>query len=171
MLDDFGGLTARMPVFAVFLGIATFSSIGLPGLNGFIGEFLILLGIFKAGMYVFGVLAATGVVLGAIYMLHMYQKVMFGEIKHEENKTITDMNAREILVLAPIIVLIFWIGLYPAPFLRVMEPAVNDLVTRLNVGSPDSDRSHTVLELKTPGEEGKVAQVAAVPQTSHGTDE
>jgi NADH-quinone oxidoreductase subunit M len=171
MLDDFGGLTAKMPIFAVCLGIATFSSIGLPGLNGFIGEFLILLGAFKAGMYAFGVLAATGVILGAVYMLHMYQKVMFGEIKNEENRNIKDMNLREILVLAPIIVLIFWIGLYPSPFLRIMEPAVDDLVARFNVGTMDSDRSQTALELSTPGEEGLVAQVKATPRPTNGTDE
>ena len=155
-----------MELLAVFLGIATFSSIGLPGLNGFIGEFLILLGAFKAGMYTFGIIAATGVILGAIYMLHMYQKVMFGEIKNEENRNITDMNAREILVLAPIIVLIFWIGLYPAPFLRVMEPAVDDLVARLNTGSMDNERSHTAMVTESTGPDVKLTKSISTPTAS-----
>ena len=147
MLDQFGGLATKMPVFAGILGIVTFSSIGLPGLNGFIGEFLILLGAFKAKMYLFGALGATGVVLGAVYMLHMYKKVMFGKITREENENIKDMNRREILVLAPIILLIFWIGLYPRPFLKVMEPAVNDIVARFQV-EPEENKgsdSHAVV--------------------------
>jgi len=131
MLDDFGGLTAKMPIFAVMLAIATFSSIGLPGLNGFIGEFMILMGAFKAGMFLIGALAATGIILGAVYMLHMYQKMMFGEIKHEENKNLKDMNLREIAVMVPIVILIFWIGIYPGPFLRIMEPSVEQVVERL----------------------------------------
>ena len=143
MLDQFGGLATKMPVFAGILGIVTFSSIGLPGLNGFIGEFLILLGAFKAGMYLFGALAATGVVLGAVYMLHMYKKVMFGKITREENENIKDMNRREILVLAPIILLIFWIGLYPRPFLKVMEPAVNDIVARFQVEPEGNKKSQS----------------------------
>jgi NADH-quinone oxidoreductase subunit M len=142
MLDQFGGLATKMPVYAGILGIVTFSSIGLPGLNGFIGEFLILMGAFKAKMYLFGALAATGVVLGAVYMLHMYKKVMFGKITREENENISDMNRREILVLAPIILLIFWIGLYPRPFLKVMEPAVNDIVARFQVGPAENKGSH-----------------------------
>jgi len=154
MMDQFGGLAAKMPVFAGLLGIVTFSSIGLPGLNGFIGEFLILLGAFKAGQFVFGVLAATGVVLGAVYMLHMYKKVMFGKITREENQNIKDMNQREILVLAPIILLIFWIGLYPMPFLRVMEPAVNDIVARLQV--------------EAPGKGGNISHTAVIPEVTDG---
>jgi NADH-quinone oxidoreductase subunit M len=141
LLEQFGGLTVKMPVFAGILGIVTFSSIGLPGLNGFIGEFLILMGAFKAGMYLFGALAATGVVLGAVYMLHMYKKVMFGKITREENQNISDMNRREIFVLAPIIVLIFWIGLYPKPFLNVLEPAVDGIVQRLDVAAAQMEYS------------------------------
>jgi NADH-quinone oxidoreductase subunit M len=151
MLDQFGGLTARMPVFAGILGIITFSSIGLPGLNGFIGEFLILMGAFKAEMYLFGALAATGVVLSAVYMLHMYKKVMFGQITREENQNISDMNRREIFVMAPIILLVFWIGLYPKPFLKVMEPAVNTIVQRLDVAAAQmeltQDERRATLEL------------------------
>ena len=172
MLDQFGGLTAKMPIFAVMLGIATFSSIGLPGLNGFIGEFLILLGAFKAKMYIYCAIAATGIILGAVYMLHMYQKVMFGEITNKENQDLKDMNFREILVMAPIIVLIFWIGLYPRPFLRIMEPAVDQIVSRLNVGTMDSERSHTAAVPKfTSGEEGPVVLVANDVQLSHGINE
>jgi NADH-quinone oxidoreductase subunit M len=154
------------------LGIATFSSIGLPGLNGFIGEFLILLGAFKAKMYIYCAIAATGIILGAVYMLHMYQKVMFGEITNKENQDLKDMNFREILVMAPIIVLIFWIGLYPRPFLRIMEPAVDQIVSRLNVGTMDSERSHTAAVPKfTSGEEGPVVLVANDVQLSHGINE
>ncbi|MBN2720950.1 MAG: NADH-quinone oxidoreductase subunit M [Proteobacteria bacterium] len=161
MLDQFGGLAAKMPVFAGILGIVTFSSIGLPGLNGFIGEFLILLGAFQAKQFVFGALAATGVVLGAVYMLHMYKKVMFGKITREENQNITDMNQREILVLAPILVLIFWIGLYPMPFLRVMEPAVNDIVARLEVHEPGRMGSspHAAIINSPLSEDGRIADL------------
>ncbi len=132
MMDDFGGLAAQLPLFAAVFGIVTFSSIGLPGLNGFIGEFLILLGTFKAGMYGFGALAATGIILGAVYMLHMYKNVMFGEIVHDENKKISDFNFREIITLAPLVVLIFWVGLYPKPFLNILEPSVTRVVVRMD---------------------------------------
>lgn len=171
MLDQFGGLTAKMPVFAVMLGIATFSSIGLPGLNGFIGEFLILLGAFQAKMYIYCAIAATGIILGAVYMLHMYQKVMFGEITKKENQDLKDMNLREILVMAPIIVLIFWIGLYPGPFLRILEPAVNEVVARLNVGTIENERSHTAVNTYMPGEEKRVVFVTKTTLPSLGIDE
>ena len=160
MLDQFGGLAAKMPIFAGIFGIVTFSSIGLPGLNGFIGEFLILLGAFQAKQFVFGALAATGVVLGAVYMLHMYKKVMFGKVTREENQNITDMNQREILVLAPILLLIFWIGLYPMPFLRVMEPAVNDIVARLEVHEPGKMGSNPHTAVSPPlSEDGRIADL------------
>jgi len=171
MLDQFGGLTARMPVFAAILGIVTFSSIGLPGLNGFIGEFLILLGAFKAKMYIYGAVAATGVILGAVYMLHMYKKVMFGVIHHKENEEISDMNRREILVLAPIVVLIFWIGLYPTPFLRIMEPAVNQIVSKVNMGTMDSGGSHSAaVQKKSTAEEVAVADASDPVPSSKGID-
>jgi NADH-quinone oxidoreductase subunit M len=168
MLDQFGGLTAKMPIFAGVLGIITFSSIGLPGLNGFIGEFLILLGAFKAKMYLYGVLAATGVVLGAVYMLHMYKKVMFGQITREENQNITDMNRREIIVLIPILILVFWIGLYPRPFLRVMEPAVNDIVARLHNGSQDDAKSHSAVLYRYHEDERRAALGSITTGTSSG---
>ncbi len=171
MLDQFGGLAAKMPIFAVMLGIATFSSIGLPGLNGFIGEFLILLGAFKAKMYIYGAIAATGIILGAVYMLHMYQKVMFGQITRKENEDIKDMNIREILVMAPIIILIFWIGLYPRPFLRILEPAVDQVVARLNVGTMETERPHTATRKYTPGEEGSIVFVTNTVRPSNGTNE
>ncbi len=135
MIEDFGGLSRTLPIFAAFFMIVTLSSIGLPGLNGFVGEILILIGVFKA-RYIYGILAATGVVLGAVYMLWMFQRVMFGEIKREENRVLKDMNGREIAVLLPIILMIFLIGLYPRPFLKKMDASVESFLSQVVERAP-----------------------------------
>jgi NADH-quinone oxidoreductase subunit M len=123
MIADFGGLSKVMPVYAVVFMIVTLSSIGLPGTNGFVGEFLILLGAFKART-IYGVLGAVGVVLGAAYMLWMFQRVMFGEIKNPENLKLRDLNAREIAYMIPMIIMIFLMGIYPKLFFQKMDVTV-----------------------------------------------
>lgn len=133
-ISDFGGIMKVMPIFSVFFMIVALSSIGLPGTNGFVGEFLILLGTFRSsnpyGIF-YAVLAATGVVLSAIYILWMLEKVMFGEIKVPENRNLKDISKREFSVLLPVIILIFWIGLYPSPFLSRIEASVTHLINRI----------------------------------------
>ncbi|MFQ5736595.1 MAG: NuoM family protein [Thermodesulfobacteriota bacterium] len=111
-IADFGGLARVMPVYVALSMVIVLSSIGLPGTNGFIGEILILLGLFKASP-VAAVLGATGVILGAAYMLWMFQRVAFGQVKHPENEKLKDLSAREVIVLLPMIALILWIGIYP----------------------------------------------------------
>jgi NADH-quinone oxidoreductase subunit M len=130
LIEDFGGLSKVMPVFATLFMIVTLSSIGLPGLNGFVGEFLILLGTFKVNVF-YAVFAATGVILSAVYMLWMFQRVMFGQVTKEENKRLKDLTLREIIVLIPIILFIIQIGIYPKPFLSRMEPTVKNLITQV----------------------------------------
>ena len=127
LIADFGGLWAIMPVFSVLLLVVMFSSIGLPGLNGFVGEFLILVGAFQWSRPA-AVLGTAGIVFAAVYLLWMYQRVVFGEVRHEENRRLPDLNAREIWTLVPILVLIVWIGVYPKPFTAVTERAVADLL-------------------------------------------
>ena len=129
MIADFGGVSKSMPVFAVLFMIITLSSIGLPGLNGFVGEFLILLGAFKKNV-TFAVFAASGVILAAVYMLWMFKRAMFGPLDKEENKSLKDLNAREVATLIPIIVLVVWIGIYPQPFLRKMDRSVEGFLER-----------------------------------------
>ena len=120
LISEYGGLWKQLPVYAVCFLIIMLSSIGLPGLNGFVGEFLILLGGFRFDI-VLGAIAASGVVLGAAYMLWMYQRVMFGEITNEKNRTLTDMTARELGVIVPLIALAVLMGVYPKPFFDVMR--------------------------------------------------
>jgi len=126
-ISDFGGLATSLPVFSTFFMLVTLSSIGLPMMNGFVGEFLVLLGSFKTNS-TYAVIAATGVILSAVYMLWMYQRVVFGEIKNPKNREITDLGFREKLILVPIIVMIFWIGIGSGYFLRTMDSSVNQIL-------------------------------------------
>ncbi len=131
LISDFGGLSKRMPVYATFLMIVSLSSIGLPGLNGFIGEFLILLGAFKSRFFAtpaYAIFAATGVVLAAVYLLWMYQRVMFGPLDKPENQVLKDLSMREIAVLTPIVIWILWIGVYPSSFLEKTAGSTKRLV-------------------------------------------
>jgi NADH-quinone oxidoreductase subunit M len=123
MIADFGGLSGEMPRLAVFFMIVTLSSIALPGTNGFVGEFLILLGAFRSNV-LYGVLAAAGVVLGAVYMLRMFQRVMFGKITKAENRGLPDLTGRETAILAAVVFFVFLMGLYPNPFFRKMDASV-----------------------------------------------
>jgi NADH-quinone oxidoreductase subunit M len=119
-----------MPIYAVMTLVVTLSSMGLPGLNGFVGEFTILLGSFGS-QYIspwFAVLSSAGIILAAIYLLYMFQKLFLGPLDKEENKSLKDVNWREILTLVPILIFIFFIGLYPKPFFTIMGPAVGKLV-------------------------------------------
>jgi len=132
-LEDYGGLWKVMPVFAVFFLLMTLSSIGMPLLpgNGFVGEFAILLGAFQLPQKLWAVLAATGIVLGAVYMLWLYQRTMFGRLDREENRTLADLSVREIATLLPLLLLAFWIGVYPKPFFAVLEEPVDRLVLQV----------------------------------------
>jgi len=123
MIAEFGGLSKVMPVYAIFFMIVTLSSIGLPGTNGFVGEFLILLGAFQSNI-VYGVLAATGVILGAAYMLWMFQRVMFGKITNPKNEKLQDLSPREITILVPMVIMIFLMGIYPKLFFSKMDVTV-----------------------------------------------
>src|SRR5256712_2813851 len=126
----FRGLATTVPVFAVFFGITMFSSIGLPGLNGFVGEFLILVGIFNTSV-TYAAFAVLGIVLGAAYMLWLYQRTMFGIPDTPENQHMPDMNYREIGYMLPLVILIVWTGLYPRPYLNLMQPTVNHYVPQM----------------------------------------
>jgi NADH-quinone oxidoreductase subunit M len=130
-ISEYGGLSKVMPVYAAIFLIMTMSSIGLPTLNGFIGEFLILQGVFVTSK-VWAAFAASGVVLGAAYMLYLYQRTMFGKIENPKNEGLFDLSHREFATFAPLLVLAVWMGLYPSPFLRRIETSVNHIVVRVN---------------------------------------
>ena len=130
-IADFGGLSMVMPAFAAVVLVMTMSSIGLPALNGFIGEILILQGVYVVNR-VWAAVAASGIVLGAAYMLWLFQRTMFGKIENPANAALQDLSGRELATFAPLIALAVWIGLYPAPFLARVEPAVGRVVTRVN---------------------------------------
>lgn len=127
MIADFGGLFRQLPIFVTFFMIITLSSIGLPGLNGFVGEFLILVGTFKVNK-IFAIFAASGVIFAAVYMLWMFQRVNFGPLDKNENKDLKDLNWREVTCLVPIVVFCFWIGIYPSTFLGKTEASVDKLL-------------------------------------------
>jgi NADH-quinone oxidoreductase subunit M len=127
----YGGLVHRMPRYAFVFLFFTLASVGLPGLSGFVGEFLVLIGAFKANTWV-AFLAATGLILGAAYALLLYRKVIFGELTKESLKAMLDMNRREIAVFLPLVLITIWMGIYPNSFLDPMAPAVDKLIGDYN---------------------------------------
>jgi len=133
LIEEFGGLANRMPVYASFFLLVTLSSIGLPGLNGFVGEFLILLGTFGASRER-AAIAALGVILSAVYMLWMYQRVIWGEIRNDRNANILDLAGRERVMLIPLLVLMVWMGVYSSHFLRPMDASVTKLINQSQAG-------------------------------------
>jgi NADH-quinone oxidoreductase subunit M len=130
MIAEFGGLSTPMPIYAAIFMIVALSSIGLPGLNGFVGEFLILLGAFKVNK-LYAAIAATGVIFAACYMLWMFQRVMFGQVTNEKNKDLKDLSWREIAYFAPLLLFIVWIGVYPNTFLNKTKATTAQFVAQM----------------------------------------
>jgi len=130
-IDAYGGLVHRMPRYAFVFMFFTLASVGLPGLSGFVGEFLVLIGAFKANTWV-AFLAATGLILGAAYALLLYRRIIFGELTKAPLKAILDMNRREIAVFLPLVLITIWMGIYPNSFLDPMAPAVDKLIGDYN---------------------------------------
>jgi NADH-quinone oxidoreductase subunit M len=135
-ISEYGGIAKIVPFFAFALLFASLSSIGLPGLNGFVGEFLILLGSFKSpvlGSWWYTIFAASGVIFAAVYLLWMYQRVAFGEVTNPKMNSLTDLNKREMLVLIPIFIFIIWIGIYPSTFLNVSKKSTAKVIEQVYV--------------------------------------
>jgi NADH-quinone oxidoreductase subunit M len=156
LISEYGGLSKSMPIYATIFMIMTMSSIGLPGLNGFIGEFAILQGAFQAFPWA-AVVATSGIILGAAYMLWLYQRAMFGPLS-ETNAKMPDLNAREIAYFAPLVLAAFWIGLYPKPFMDILDKPVAHLVEQVN---PGFFRQEHLEELQARGARVGMAGMAA----------
>ncbi len=160
-IAQFGGLSSVMPVYATVFLIMTMSSIGLPLLNGFIGEFVILQGAMQVNLW-WAVAGASGIVLGAAYMLWLYQRTMFGKLDNPANEKLPDLSLREIVTLLPLIIMAFWIGLYPAPFFDALEEPVNKIVAAVD---PDFFQAEQLEARDEP-----IVPLAAVPTPSDSTD-
>ena len=149
-ISEFGGLWRSAPVMAAVFMVVMLSSIGLPGLNGFVGEFLIMLGTFLR-QWIAAAFAVGGIVLGALYMLWTYERVMFGPITKAVNETLGDLDAREIAVLAPVIALMLFMGLYPRPLLMRMEPSVAKMLAAVHVEEAKlHEEHHSLARLSIP---------------------
>ena len=136
-ISRYGGLVNRMPKYAAVMMIFTMASVGLPGTSGFIGEFLVLAGAFLANTWV-AALAATGLILGAAYMLMLYRRVIFGKLEHDDLKSISDLTWREAAIFTPLVILVLWMGIYPASFLDGIQPAVAEVLSRAPVSTASS---------------------------------
>jgi NADH-quinone oxidoreductase subunit M len=130
LIADFGGLWAVIPAFSALFLVVVLSSLALPGLNGFVGEFLVLLGAFQVSRPL-AVLATSGIIFAAVYLLWMYQRVIFGPLRHEANRRLADLTPREWAVLVPVLVFIVWIGVSPSTFTRRTEASIAALLAQV----------------------------------------
>jgi len=130
LIADFGGLWSVVPAFSALFMVVVLSSLGLPGLNGFVGEFLILVGAFQTSPWLAAV-ATSGIVFAAVYLLWMYQRVIFGEVTHQANRSLRDLSPREWALLVPVVVFIVWIGVYPTAFTGKTEATIEALIAQV----------------------------------------
>ncbi len=137
-IERYGGLVARMPAYALIFMVFMLASVGLPGTSGFIGEFLVLVGVFRVNTAV-ALLCATGMVLGAAYMLYLYRRVIFGKLTKEDLRSILDLNWREMAVFAPLVAIVFWMGIYPMSFIDVMAASVANVVDNYHTALATAD--------------------------------
>ena len=130
-ISTYGGLVHRMPLYAAVFMVFMLASVGLPATSGFPGEFLVMTGLFQVNTWV-AAFICTGIILGAAYMLWLYRRVIFGELTKDSLKNILDLNHREVAVFAPLVAIVFWMGIYPSSFFAVMEPSVGALIKQYN---------------------------------------
>jgi NADH-quinone oxidoreductase subunit M len=161
LIAEFGGLWAIIPAFSALFLLVCLSSLGLPGLNGFVGEFLVLVGAFQVNGWLAAV-ATTGIIFAAVYLLWMYQRVAFGEIRHEANRHLRDLSPREWALLIPIIVMIIWIGVYPRTFTSKTEATIQALIAQ--VESKASVAHQKVVPTTTVAEVGRSQEPSRIGQ-------
>ena len=133
-IEAYGGLVHRMPSYALVFMLFMLASVGLPGTSGFVGEFLILVGVFQVNIMV-AALATTGIILGAAYMLYLYRRIIFGKLTKESLQKIFDLSGREVAVFAPLVMVMIWMGIYPLPFLDVMHASVIHLISQVEMAT------------------------------------
>ncbi|HEV2351429.1 MAG TPA: NADH-quinone oxidoreductase subunit M [Terriglobia bacterium] len=167
-IKEFGGLSNVMPIYATLFMIVMLSSVGLPLLNGFIGEFTILQGAFEANWH-WAAWAVSGIVLGAAYMLWLYQRTMFGPCDNPKNQVLKDLNLREVMTLVPLIIGAFWIGLYPKPFFDVLQEPVQAIVQSVHPDFYKSQPQPAAAQIAAPSG-GNSARAATVPAPKANTD-
>jgi NADH-quinone oxidoreductase subunit M len=162
-LDQFGGLAAVMPVFAIFLVVTVLSSAGLPGLNGFVGEYLILLGAWQSNP-LWAVVGTSGVIFGAVYLLMATRRVLWGPLTHSANRGLSDLNGREVALMLPLLALVFWIGVAPNAFLDKGKGSLDLVLNRVREArriaaveapSPEGSAAHGELALAPPAEDAR----------------
>jgi NADH-quinone oxidoreductase subunit M len=170
LISEFGGLSTPMPNFAALYMIISLSSLGLPLLNGFIGEFMILRGVFEVN-HTWAVWAVTGIVLGAAYLLWLYQRVMFGPVTNPANTNLPDLNLREYATLVPLILWAFWIGIYPKPFFHYLDKPVERIVRQVTPNyygdAPPATTGAMPAMDNMPGMAMPMPATTAPPQGSH----
>jgi NADH-quinone oxidoreductase subunit M len=150
LITDFGGLSKQMPIFATIFMIITLSSVALPGTNGFVGEFLILVGGFESSLRWWTIIASSGVIFAAVYMLWMFQRVMFGELNNPKNQKLEDLNAREIAIMVPLLVMVFVLGVYPNPFIEKMTPSIKKVIAHTRIEPVITAKTLTPAEVTVP---------------------
>src|SRR3989442_11642164 len=168
LIAEFGGLSTPMPSFAAVYMLITLSSLGMPLLNGFIGEFTILRGVFEVNK-TWAAWGVIGIILGAAYLLWLYQRVMFGPVTNPANEHLPDLNLREQATLVPLVLLALWIGVYPKPLFRYLDVPVRQIVERVNPSYYPADGAPATLQYAPAGAPG-AAPAAVLELDKHPTD-